>query len=47
VDFGSEAKLDIAGENLKWFDRFLKPAKDPRPFPRSLLPDGRQRLAHW
>ncbi len=32
VDFGPDAKLDVAGENLQWFDRFLKPAKDPRPF---------------
>jgi uncharacterized protein len=28
VDFGPEAKLDVAGENLQWFDRFLKPTKD-------------------
>ena len=33
VDFGSEARLDVTGENLQWFDRFLKPAKDSRSFP--------------
>ena len=33
VDFGPKAKLDIAAENLNWFDRFLKPAKDTEPFP--------------
>lgn len=33
VDFGAQAKLDIAGENLQWFDRFLQPAKNPGTFP--------------
>jgi len=33
VDFGPEAKLDIAGENLRWFNRFLRPGKDAEPFP--------------
>src|SRR4030095_5450126 len=33
VDFGPEAKLDVAHENLQWFDRFVKPAKDSSPFP--------------
>ncbi len=33
VDFGSQAKLDLAGENLQWFDRFLKPAKGAKAFP--------------
>jgi uncharacterized protein len=33
VDFGSEATLDIVGENLRWFDRFLKPAKNSSSFP--------------
>ncbi len=32
VDFGPEAKLDIVGENLQWFDRFLKPVQDLKPF---------------
>ncbi len=33
VDFGPHAKLDIAGENLQWFDHFLKTAKGVTPFP--------------
>ena len=33
VDFGPQAKLDVAGENLQWFDRFLKPTKTSVPFP--------------
>jgi len=33
VDFGPEAKLNIEAENLQWFDRFLKPAKDVKSFP--------------
>jgi len=33
VDFGSEARLDVASENLRWFERFLKPAKDRGSFP--------------
>lgn len=35
VDFGPNAKLDVAAENIKWFERFLK--QDPQalaePFP--------------
>ena len=47
VDFGPEATLDVISENLRWFDRFLKPAKDARLIPCcSLFPHGRQRLAH-
>jgi putative CocE/NonD family hydrolase len=34
VDFGPEAKFDVVAENLQWFDRFLKPAKDVKPFSR-------------
>jgi putative CocE/NonD family hydrolase len=33
VDFGPEANLNVEGENLQWFDRFLKPAEDVKPFP--------------
>jgi putative CocE/NonD family hydrolase len=33
VDFGPEARLDIEGENLAWFDRFLKSAKTSELFP--------------
>jgi len=35
VDFGSNAKWDSAGENLLWFDRYLKqdPAVVAKPFP--------------
>jgi putative CocE/NonD family hydrolase len=32
VDFGPQAKLDIDTENLSWFDRFLKSAKDAPEF---------------
>jgi putative CocE/NonD family hydrolase len=32
VDFGAEAQLDVAGENLAWFDRFLKQSTTT-PFP--------------
>jgi uncharacterized protein len=32
ADFGSEGTLDVIGENLQWFDRFLKPAKDSGSF---------------
>src|SRR5262245_12100759 len=33
VDFGPEATLDVIGENLRWFDRFLKSTKDSSSFP--------------
>ena len=29
VDFGSVAQIDLAGENLSWFDRFLKRTTSP------------------
>lgn len=32
-DFGEQAKLDVVEENLKWFDRFLKPGTATE-FPR-------------
>jgi uncharacterized protein len=32
-DFGPGANLDIDGENLQWFDRFLKLTPDAEPFP--------------
>ncbi len=35
VDFGPAAQLDIVGENLAWFNRFLKPQQPKaEPFPR-------------
>jgi putative CocE/NonD family hydrolase len=32
ADFGPAAQIDLAGENLAWFDRFLKHSNSP-PFP--------------
>jgi putative CocE/NonD family hydrolase len=32
IDFGPEAELDVAGENLRWFNRFLKPHGGAGPF---------------
>ncbi len=34
VVFGESAKLDELGENLAWFDRFLKGIGSDKPFPR-------------
>ncbi len=34
VDFSTAAQLDVVGENLKWFDRFLKPGPAVPDFPR-------------
>jgi uncharacterized protein len=35
VDFGPDAQLDVVGENLAWFNRFLKPQQPKaEPFPR-------------
>lgn len=33
MDFGPHAVMDLAGENLQWFDRFLKPDGARRDFP--------------
>ena len=35
VNFGPNARLDVTGENLQWFDRFLKTSATPSPeFPK-------------
>jgi predicted acyl esterase len=36
VSFGPQAKIDVVDENLRWFDRFLKPSPTPpASFPRT------------
>ena len=34
IDFGPAAQVDVAGENLAWFDRFLKQKSNSPPFPQ-------------